>query len=179
MLLMLDKRILNILVIIALTIVTFAWTFWIFHHPIQFKVVAAVIIVRVIASIFLFKDYSLSWSKVTQKTFLLKSLVYIIAFCVYAPLFYTEIRLALMLSELFLYLFSITFVMYLILLYCKQEQFHCQFKINICFQSGFRLFNCVQNILNSFIRALTCTRLDISQLIRKYYSVYILSCLIN
>ena len=112
MLLMLDKRILNILVIIALTIVTFAWTFWIFHHPIQFKVVAAVIIVRVIASIFLFKDYSLSWSKVTQKTFLLKSLVYISAFCVYAPLFYAEIRLALMLSELFLYLFSITFVMY-------------------------------------------------------------------
>jgi len=56
--------------------------------------------VRILASIFLFKDYSLSWSKVTQKTFLLKSLVYIAAFCVYAPLFYTHVRIALMLSEL-------------------------------------------------------------------------------
>lgn len=124
MLLMLDKRILNILVIISLTIVTFAWTFWIFHQPIQFKVVAAVIIVRVIASIFLFKDYSLSWSKVTQKTFLLKSLVYISAFCVYAPLFYAEIRLALMLSELFLYLFSITFVMYFYYFWVNHSRTH-------------------------------------------------------
>ena len=113
MLLALDKRILNILVIIALTCVTFAWTFWIFHNSIQFDVIAVVISIRVAASILLFKDYSLSWSKVTQKTFLLKSLVYIAAFCVYAPVFYTNVRLALMLSELFLYLFSITFVMYL------------------------------------------------------------------
>ena len=113
MLLALDKRILNILVIIALTCVTFSWTFWIFHNPIQFDVIAVVISIRVAASILLFKDYSLSWSKVTQKTFLLKSLVYIAAFCVYAPVFYTNVRLALMLSELFLYLFLITFVMYL------------------------------------------------------------------
>ena len=37
MLLAIDKRILNILVIIALTLVTFLWTFWIFHHEIQFE----------------------------------------------------------------------------------------------------------------------------------------------
>lgn len=113
MLLAIDKRILNILVIIALTLVTFLWTFWIFHYEIQFEVIGVVIFVRILASIFLFKDFSLSWSKVTQKTFLLKSIVYISAFCVYAPLFYTYVRLSLMLSELFLYLFSITFVMYL------------------------------------------------------------------
>jgi UDP-N-acetylglucosamine 4,6-dehydratase len=113
MLLTLDKRILNILVIIVLTLVTFLWTYWIFHYPVQFEVIGVVMVVRIGASIILFKDYSLSWSKVTQKTFLLKSLVYIIAFCVYAPLFYTHVRLALLLSELFFYLFSITFVMYL------------------------------------------------------------------
>ncbi len=113
MFLALDKRILNILVIISLTCVTFTWTFWIFHNPIQWNVIAVVICIRVAASILLFKDYSLSWSKVTQKTFLLKSLVYIAAFCVYAPIFYTNVRLALMLSELFLYLFLITCVMYL------------------------------------------------------------------
>ena len=93
-----DKRILNILVIMALTFITFLWTYWIFHQPIQLEVIATVIAVRIIASILLFKDYSLSWSKATQKTFLLKSLVYIAAFCLYAPLFYTNVRLALMLS---------------------------------------------------------------------------------
>ncbi|WP_294876650.1 MULTISPECIES: UDP-N-acetylglucosamine 4,6-dehydratase (configuration-retaining) [unclassified Sulfurospirillum] len=107
-----DKRILNILVIIVLTCITFIWTYWIFHNDVQFEVIGGVVFVRILASIFLFKDYSLSWSKVTQKTFLLKSLVYIAAFCVYAPLFYTHVRIALMLSELFFYLFSITFVMY-------------------------------------------------------------------
>jgi len=124
MLLALDKRILNILVIILLTCVTFTWTFWIFHNPIQLEVIAVVISVRVVASILLFKDYSLSWSKVTQKTFLLKSLVYIVAFCVYAPLFYTNVRLALMLSELFLYLFSITFIMYLYYFWVNHSRTH-------------------------------------------------------
>lgn len=120
----LDKRILNILIIIVLTLVTFLWTYWIFHNPIQFEVIGVVMIVRIVASIFLFKDYSLSWSKVTQKTFLLKSLVYIAAFCVYAPLFYTHVRLALLLSELFFYLFSITFVMYLYYFWVNHSRMH-------------------------------------------------------
>lgn len=124
MLLTLDKRILNILVIIVLTLVTFLWTYWIFHNPVQFEVIGVVMIVRIIASVFLFKDYSLSWSKVTQKTFLLKSLVYIAAFCVYAPLFYTHVRLALLLSELFFYLFSITFVMYLYYFWVNHSRMH-------------------------------------------------------
>lgn len=120
----LDKRILNILVIIVLTLMTFLWTYWIFHNPIQFEVIGVVMTVRIVASIFLFKDYSLSWSKVTQKTFLLKSLVYIAAFCVYAPLFYTHVRLALLLSELFFYLFSITFVMYLYYFWVNHSRMH-------------------------------------------------------
>ena len=108
-----DKRILNLMVIVILTFITFMWTFWIFHHEVEFDIIVTVIFIRVGASVFLFKDYSLSWSKVTQKTFLIKSLVYIAAFCLYAPIFYTKIRLALMLSELFVYLFAITFIMYL------------------------------------------------------------------
>ena len=119
-----DKRILNLFVIIALTFITFLWTYWIFHYPVQFEVIGVVIVVRIVASIFLFKDYSLSWSKVTQKTFLLKSLVYIVAFCVYTPLFYTHVRLSLMLSELFFYLFSITFVMYLYYFWINHSRTH-------------------------------------------------------
>ena len=107
-----DKRILNILVIVFLTSSSFLWTFWIFHLEFDWSFIAVVITVRIISSILIFQDFSLSWSKVTQKTFLLKSTVYILAFCVYAPLYYGTFRLSFLLSELFLYLFSINFLMY-------------------------------------------------------------------
>jgi FlaA1/EpsC-like NDP-sugar epimerase len=66
-----------------------------------------------VASRFILSDYSLSWSKASQKTFLIKSIVYIVAFFVYLPIFYGKIRFSFMVSELFLYLFSINFTMYL------------------------------------------------------------------
>jgi len=108
-----DKRLLNFLVIITLTTVTFWWTFFIFHLPFDINIVVTVIAFRIVASVLIFKDFSLSWSKVSQKTFLLKSIVYIGAFFAYMPFFYTEIRIHFMASELFLYLFSINFMMYL------------------------------------------------------------------
>ena len=108
-----DKRILNFLVIIVFTFLTFSWTFFIFHISLDIKLILSVIILRMIASIFIFKDYSLSWSKATQKTFLIKSFVYIIPFLLYAPYFHGEFRFAFMASELFLYIFSINFTMYL------------------------------------------------------------------
>lgn len=107
-----DKRILNLLVIFFLTCSSFLWTFWIFHFELDWSFIAVVIIVRIVSSMLIFQDFSLSWSKVTQKTFLLKSIVYILAFCVYAPLYYGNFRLSFMLSELFLYLFLINFLMY-------------------------------------------------------------------
>ena len=107
-----DKRILNFLVIIFLTNITFLWTFFIFHKPFDFTIVFIVILVRILASILIKKDFSLSWSKASAKTFLIKSYVYIIAFLVYMILFYTKIEIYFMASELFLYLFSINFMMY-------------------------------------------------------------------
>jgi FlaA1/EpsC-like NDP-sugar epimerase len=107
-----DKRILNFFVIIFLTTITFSWTFFIFKEPFDYRVILFVIILRFIASIMIFKDYSLSWSKSTQKTFLIKSVVYIIPFILYMPIVYTHYRIAFMLSELFLYLFAINFLMY-------------------------------------------------------------------
>jgi FlaA1/EpsC-like NDP-sugar epimerase len=65
-----------------------------------------------LASLLLFSDYSLSWSKASQSTYLIKSFVYIAAFFVYAPLFYGKVRFALMASELFFYLFAINFAVY-------------------------------------------------------------------
>lgn len=108
----LDKRVLNLLVIVVLSFATFYWTFWIFHRPFELDVVLWVILVRIIASVLIFKDYSLSWSKATQKTFLLKIFVYTLAFCLYMPFFHGDVRIALMLSELAFYLLAINFIMY-------------------------------------------------------------------
>jgi len=110
--LQIDKRILNFLVIIFLSIGTIWWTFTIFHEPIMWEFVAFVIFCRLGASILIYKDYSLSWSKATQRTFLMKSIVYFAAFVVYLPLFYSKVQIALMASELFVYLFVINFLMY-------------------------------------------------------------------
>ncbi len=108
----LDKRVLNILVIIFLSFITFYWTFFIFHQKAQINIIIGVICIRIIASFLIYKDYSLSWSKSTTRTFLIKSIVYLAAFVVYLPIYYGIVRFALLASELFLYLFSINFLMY-------------------------------------------------------------------
>jgi len=107
-----DKKILNFIVIITLSLFTFWWTFFIFHIDFDIKLVLSVISLRILASLLIFKDYSLSWSKATQKTFLLKSIVYIVPFLLYMPYYHGVYRFAFLASELFLYLFSINFLMY-------------------------------------------------------------------
>ncbi len=108
----LDKRMLNFLVIVLLTLITFSWTFFIFHEAFDYKIILFVLLIRFLASFTILKDYSLSWSKATQKTFLIKSVVYISAFIVYMPFIYGSYRISFMLSELFLYLFLINLLMY-------------------------------------------------------------------
>jgi UDP-N-acetylglucosamine 4,6-dehydratase len=107
-----DKRILNILVVVFLTTITFVWTFFIFHQTINWSIIGVAIISRLIASFTIYKDYSLSWSKVTQKTFLLKTIVVIVPLVIYMPIFHGEVRIAFMLSEAMTYLASISFLMY-------------------------------------------------------------------
>ena len=108
----LDKRVLNILVIVFLSFITFYWTFFIFHQKPILSLIFGVIAIRIIASFLIYKDYSLSWSKSTTRTFLIKSIVYLAAFVVYLPIYYGDVRFALLASELFLYLFCINFLMY-------------------------------------------------------------------
>ena len=108
----LNRKFLNFFVIIILTICTFLWTFFIFKIQIDYIIIAFVLFIRFFSSLFIFKDYSLSWSKASQKTFLMKSVVYIIAFIIYMPFIYGDYSISFMLSELFLYLFAINFLMY-------------------------------------------------------------------
>lgn len=109
---LLNKKILNFLVIAILTFVSFAWTFFIFHTPFEINLVLSIVALRLISSSILFRNYSLSWSRATQKTFLIKSVVYITPFLLYAPYFHGEFRFAFLISELFLYLFLINFLMF-------------------------------------------------------------------
>ena len=98
--------------IILLTLGTFWWTFFIFHLPFDLDLVLVVVVVRMLASLILFKDYSLSWSRSSPKTFLLKSIVYILAFMAYMPFYYQVISFALLVSELVTYLFILNFMVY-------------------------------------------------------------------
>jgi len=107
-----DKRILNFLAIIILTLLTFWWTSFIFHLGIVWSAVATIILFRIIASLLIYKDYSLSWSKATPKTFLIKSVVVAVPLLFYIPLFYGELRITFMVSEAITYLVAINFVMY-------------------------------------------------------------------
>ena len=109
----LNKRILNFLVIIVLSFITFGWTFWVSHREFQLKVVIIVIIVRILASLLIFRDSSLSWSRASQKTFLIKAFVNLIAFVFYMPIFYKKIEIAFFVSELFTYIFAINLMMYI------------------------------------------------------------------
>ena len=119
---MIDKKALNILVIIVLSIATFWWTFFIFHIAFEYEIVLGVIIVRMISSRLLLNDYSLSWSKASPKSFLIKSIVYIAAFFVYMPVLHGTTRFSFLASELFLYLFSINFWMYAYYYYINKSR---------------------------------------------------------
>ncbi len=98
--------------IILLTFGTFWWTFFIFHEAFDLNIVLVVVMVRMLASMIFFEDYSLSWSRSSAKTFLLKSLVYIFAFLAYMPFYYQDHRFSLMISELMTYLFILNFLIY-------------------------------------------------------------------
>ena len=107
-----DKRILNFLVIITLTLITFWWTSFIFHVEMNSNVVLTIIILRILASVFILKDFSLSWSKSTQKTFLIKVLVVAVPMVISICLFYQDVRIAFIISEASFYLVSLSFLMY-------------------------------------------------------------------
>ncbi len=116
-----DKRILNFLVIVVVTFITFWWTFFIFHLSFNIELVITVLILRFISSVIVLKDYSLSWSKATQKTFLIKSIVATVPFIFYAPYFHEEVRFAFLFTELLVYIFSINLTMYLYYYYINRS----------------------------------------------------------
>ncbi len=118
---MLDKRILNFIVIIALSSVTFSWTSFVFHYNFNWGVLFVIISSRIITSLLFFKDFSLSWSKATQKTFLIKSFVVAVPFIFYSFIFYRRIHISFLFNEAITYLVSISFLMYSYWIYVNRS----------------------------------------------------------
>ena len=117
-----SKPFLNYIIIIILSVITLSWSFFIFHWEINVNVVVVVILTRLLMSRLILNDYSLSWSKVSSKTFLIKTFVYFCAFVIYMPIFYTVVPFALLMSELFFYLFGINFLMYFYNFYINKSK---------------------------------------------------------
>ena len=109
---LIDKRVINFLVIFVLTFITFGWTFFIFHKPFVPIIVFGVAIARILASLLILRDYTQSWSKASQKTYIIKSIVALGAFVIYMPFLYGIVPVSFLVSELFFYLFMITFIVY-------------------------------------------------------------------
>ncbi len=107
-----SKIFLNFLVIIFLSTCSFIWTTFVFHDELLWYVLAVIIAFRMVASFLLFKDYSLSWSKATPKTFLIKTCVVAVPFIFYSGIFYGHIWISFLFNEALTYLVSISFCMY-------------------------------------------------------------------
>jgi len=107
-----QKNYFNFIIIIALSFITIWWTYFIFHQEFNIKVFILIITFRLFFSRVILRDYSLAWSKASSKSFLIKSLVNIIAFMGTILFFYRDVFIYFLLSELFLYLFAINFFMY-------------------------------------------------------------------
>ncbi|MBD3795994.1 MAG: polysaccharide biosynthesis protein, partial [Epsilonproteobacteria bacterium] len=97
---------------IVLSFITFWWTSFIFHLDMAWNVIVTIIGFRILASLLIFKDFSLSWSKATQKTFLIKTIVVGVPTVISMGVFYGNVRLAFLISEASFYLVSISLAMY-------------------------------------------------------------------
>lgn len=102
----------NVLIVGGLSFITFFWTFWVFHKPFLIAPVVVAIALRLLLSYLILSDYSASWSKASPRAFLIKTFISVGAFVIYVPIFHGQVRIALLISELFIYLFSVNFLMY-------------------------------------------------------------------
>lgn len=108
-----DKRVLNFLVIIFLSLVTSLLTYFITGISAGLTDVAVIIVVRLACSYFILNDYSMSWSKASNKTNLIKTFVNTAAFCIYIPILAWNVSFRYLLSEYITYTMVINFSIYL------------------------------------------------------------------
>ncbi|MFC4892647.1 polysaccharide biosynthesis protein [Pseudofrancisella aestuarii] len=86
-------------------------------------------------SFFLLRDYSASWSKSTQKTFLRKIFVNFPVFCIVALSFYGKVPFALIFSEFLFYLLALNFSVYSYY-YLVNRSFVAKTKLAVIYGAG-------------------------------------------
>jgi len=109
-----DKRFLGILVTIVISTFSLYLVAFLINKNISLIALSTIIITRILFSFLLFDDYKLSWSKASTKTGLMKILLSIIAFCVYAPILYFSFGIVFnfLFIDLIFYTFIINILVY-------------------------------------------------------------------
>lgn len=83
-----DKRFLGVIVNVAISTFSLFLVAYLLHKDITITILGIVIGVRTLASFIFFDDYKLSWSKASTKTGLMKIVLAVLSFVVYAPILY-------------------------------------------------------------------------------------------
>lgn len=83
-----DKRFLGVIVNVVISTFSLFLVAYLLYKDLTLTILGIVIGVRILASFIFFDDYKLSWSKASTKTGLMKIVLAIIAFVVYAPILY-------------------------------------------------------------------------------------------
>ena len=109
-----DKRFLGILAILVVSSFSLFLVSFLLTKSFSFIILAVIIAVRVVTSFLFFDDYKLSWSKASTKTGLMKILLAVISFVIYAPIlyYYLKVPFNLIFIDLIFYTFSINILVY-------------------------------------------------------------------
>ncbi len=109
-----DKRFLSVLVIVLFSCSSLVLTSFLLNINILFLAFPIIIITKVLASVLLFDDYKLSWSKASTKTGLMKIVLSLISFLIYMPILYFAFDVAfnLLFIDMIFYTFALNIFVY-------------------------------------------------------------------
>ena len=109
-----DKRFFGILAILVVSSFSLFLVSFLLTKSFSFIILAIIIAVRVVTSFLFFDDYKFSWSKASTKTGLMKILLAVISFVIYAPIlyYYLKVPFNLIFIDLIFYTFSINILVY-------------------------------------------------------------------
>ncbi|PUE63745.1 polysaccharide biosynthesis protein [Arcobacter caeni] len=109
-----DKRFLGIVAILVISFLSLLIVTHLLLKEFSIIILGVIVLTRVISSFIFFDDYKLSWSKASTKTGLMKIILAIISFAVYAPVLYFvfDIRFNILFIEMIFYSFIINILVY-------------------------------------------------------------------
>jgi UDP-N-acetyl-D-glucosamine 4,6-dehydratase len=106
----LDKRLLGVFAILSITILSFFSSLIVLEQSFHMNHLAFVMFIRVALSFLIYNEYKISWSSGTTRSYLIKIITGVVAFLIYAPVFFvvfqhSGIIINILVLELLFYLF--------------------------------------------------------------------------